>query len=131
MSEYNGPERRANSINGKEIVNEIKIDIATLETRFEERWKSHDSQADERQKATCNKMDDIRTDISTLNANFVSLDKTTVLMINTLNERITKLPCETRSNWYQSISKQIAFMWVVVSGMCLTLFLIVIKAFAR
>src|SRR3990167_2751426 len=131
MSEYNGPERRANSMNGKEIVNEIKIDIATLETRFEERWKSHDSQADERQKATCNKMDDIRTDISTLNANFVSLDKTTVLMINTLNERITKLPCESRKSWYQSMSRQVAFMWVIIGVYIVVLFGIIIRVFAR
>ena len=101
-------------MNGEEIVKEIDTRLVKLETRFEERWTNHDKQADDRQKATCIKLDDIKESIDKLNAEFVSLDKTTILMVNTVNERITKLPCDRQAGLFSGITTQVKFIWGVL-----------------
>jgi hypothetical protein len=107
---WDGVERRKNSMNGEQIVKEIDSRLLTLETKFEERWKFHDTQADDRQKATCKKLDEIKTEIEGLKDSFVSLDKTTLMMVNNVNERITKLPCDKRAGLYN----QVKFLWGIV-----------------
>ena len=82
-------------------------------------------------KAQCEKLDEIKTDITEIKNSVISLDKTTTLMINTVNERVTKLPCDTRKSWYQSMSRQIAFMWIILGVYILALFGIIAKTFAK
>jgi hypothetical protein len=108
--EWDGIERRKNAMNGEQIVKEIDIRLVTLETKFEDGRKFHDEQANERQKITCHKLDDIKANISTLQNNFVSLDKATILATASVNERITKLPCEKRAGLYN----QVKIMWGVL-----------------
>ena len=111
MPNWAGEERRKNGINAREILTEIGMRLTKIETRFEERWISHDKQADDRQKATCQKLDEVKLDISGLKDSLVSLDKTATLIVNNVNERITKLPCAERAGIYRSFTNQIKVMW--------------------
>jgi hypothetical protein len=48
--------------------------------------------------------------------------------IDHILEFIGKLPCEKRIGWWESINKQIAFMWVILSAVTLSLMAMGIKA---
>ena len=105
MSVWTGEERRK-GMNGEQIVAEIDSRLGKLEIRFEERWKNHDTRAEDIQAYTCKKIEDVKGSIENLwqtvnsldknvvefnalmNEKFVSLDKTTVLMATNLNNKI-------------------------------------------
>ena len=62
-------------------------------------------------KIQCEKLDGILADIGKVKDSFVSLDKTTVLMITNLNNKILALPCEKHS----SVGNQIKAIWAIIT----------------
>ena len=99
--------------NGEQIL----FRLTTLETKFCERWKSHDERADERQALTCDKMDDIKSDIKGVNDTLSYLDKTLTGTNTLVAEKFAQLPCGERKGWYQSMGRQVNFMWLVLALM--------------
>jgi len=118
---WDGTERRKNGINGREIINEVKSRLDILETRFEDRWASHDKMADDRQKATCGKLDEIRKDVSEVKTNAVALDKASTILIGTIDTKLASLPCKERASWYSSMRSQMIAIWVFLSGIVLAI----------
>ncbi len=110
---YDGPERRKNG-NG-----DIEIHLVKLKVKFDERWKAHDQQADDRQKATCQKLDDIKQDIVGIKINAIALDKTATILMGTINERLATLPCKERAGFYRSFTNQIKVLWGFVVAIVL------------
>ena len=109
MINWDGKERRKNGVDLKIFAAETTIHL----------------------KDQSDKLNEIKTDITGIKNSFVSLDKTTCFMVSNLNERITTLPCETRKSWYQGMSRQMAFMWMVLGVYILALFGIIAKVFAK
>lgn len=47
--------------------------------------------------------------------------KTLCSKIDCIMTRLDKLPCDKRDGWYKSMSRQVAFMWILISAVVLGL----------
>jgi len=114
MPEWDGTERRKNSMNGKEIISEIKSRLDVLETMWQERWRNHDLQADDRQKSVCGKLNEIKEDIADIKTNAIALDKAATVLMGNMDTRLANLPCKERASIYTSVKTQIKYLWGVL-----------------
>ena len=103
----------------------IKIDL------LEERVKNWLDETKEYRRLQCDKMSEIKEDIGKLGLKVDVFGGSTNQLSMNVVKLIADLPCKTQEAASKSMARQVAFMWVVLSGMCLTLFLMAFKAFAK
>src|SRR3990167_583678 len=123
MNDWEGKERRRDYPELHQKL--IKIDL------LEERVNNWLETTKEYRKIQCDKMDEIRQDIGKLVLKVDVFEGSTNQLSMNVVKLIADLPCKTQEAASKSMGRQVGFMWVVLSGMCLTLFLIVLKAFAK
>jgi seryl-tRNA synthetase len=107
--------RKDNNSLEKEFV-DFKIEIKSFIASLQE-WQNQTKQY---RIDLCSKIDKIDMQLSNhitdITASFNSLDKSTNSMVVNLNEKIGQLPCRERSAWYQSMNKQVKWLWMVSGG---------------
>ena len=86
---------------------------------YAERWDNFMEMTKQYREELCAKIDKLSAETVILKESIFTLDK-----------KIIKLPCETRKGWYQSISRQLAFLWLILGVYIVALFGIIIKVFA-
>ena len=96
--DYQGPERRQGYVKMDEDINTLKTEIAVLAEKVNQ-WM--DSTTGYR-KTLCEKIEKIDNQLST--------------HVTTTIEKLNVLPCRERQAWYLSLSKQVRWLWALVSG---------------
>ena len=49
--------------------------------------------------------------------------------IDHILDKLANLPCRERGGWYQSMGKQIGFMWVALTAMVIPMVLLLVRVF--